>query len=439
MSNTADRLKHLALQSADILIPKQGIDLAKWAVVACDQYTSEKEYWEQASEYVGKDPSTLRLIYPEAYLEEENPQKRIDSINEAMASYLQSDLFDVYRNSFFLIHRTTPASAVGRWGLLVTLDLEQYDYAKDSRSLIRATEGTILSRIPPRKAIRKNAPLELPHIMVLISDEKRSVIEPLAQKTDSLKLAYDTPLMAGGGHLKAWVVKSDEDFAGVADAVEAMYNRLDPKNPLLFAMGDGNHSLATAKSCWEDIKKTLSEEEREHHPARWALVELENIYDEGLEFEPIHRVLFDIAYETFLEEVGLVCESLETRAVSNLEELHALINTKDENQYFGYCDKHGYLLFTLAKPHASIAAGTLQLVIDSLLEKKRATVDYIHGEQVTANLGKKAGNCGLLLPDVDKETFFASIIQDNALPRKTFSMGEAHEKRYYMEARRIQA
>ena len=268
MSNAADKLAQYALKSADIMIPKQGVDLYKWAVVACDQYTSEPEYWERIDANVGDAPSTLRLIYPEVYLEEEHPQVRIDSINDAMRSYLERGLFTVYPNSFFLVHRTTPLSAIGRWGLLVTLDLEAYEYAKDSKTLIRATEGTILSRIPPRKEIRKNAPLEVPHIMVLINDEKRSVIEPLAAKTDQLKLAYDTPLMAEGGNLKAWVVDGEEDMQAIADAVEAMYQKLDPENPLLFAMGDGNHSLATAKSCWMDIKKTLSEDQWKNHPAR---------------------------------------------------------------------------------------------------------------------------------------------------------------------------
>ena len=437
MSDTAERLKKLALKSADILLPKKGTDLSTWAVVACDQYTSEKEYWEQASKLIGNNPSTLNLIYPEAFLEEENPQKRIEAINNHMESYLNSGLFDVYENSFFLIHRTTPNSDLGRWGLLVTLDLEQYSYAKDSRSLIRATEGTILSRIPPRKEIRKNAPLELPHIMVLISDEKKTVIEPFTKKKDTLEMVYDTPLMAGGGHIQAWAITKEEDFAAIADAVQAMYDRLDPTNPLLFAMGDGNHSLATAKSCWEDIKKTLSTEEMEDHPARYALVELENIYDPGLEFEPIHRVLFGIENATFKSEVEKCAESVSFEKVADLKTLHALVNETREEQLFGYCDQSGYYLYMLTKPIASIAAGTLQVVIDSLLAQKKATVDYIHGEQVTANLGMKTTNCALILPYVAKNTFFESIIKDNALPRKTFSMGEAHEKRYYIEARKI--
>ncbi|MDT4761434.1 DUF1015 domain-containing protein [Sphaerochaeta sp. PS] len=437
MSNTQERLRNLALHSADILLPKKGVDLSKWAVVACDQYTSEKSYWEQCKTYVGEEPSTLNLIFPEAYLEEAEPEKRIATINEHMANYTKGNLFDTYENCFFLVHRTTDTFEKGRWGLLVLLDLEQYDYSVTSRSLIRATEGTILSRIPPRKQIRKKASLELPHIMVLISDEKRSVIEPLAAKTDRLQRAYETTLMAGGGTLEAWVVDSEEDFSAIADALEVLRDRLNPENPLLYAMGDGNHSLATAKSCWEDIKATLPSDRWDNHPGRYAMVELENIYDPGLAFEPIHRVLFGLSFETFRQEVAKCAEIVIVEQVDDLETLHTLINERSDSQRFGYRDKSGFYLFSLSGAIASIAAGTLQIVIDSLLAQKKATVDYIHGEQVTAALGEKEHNCALILPNVSKETFFDTIIKDNALPRKTFSMGEANEKRYYMEARKI--
>ncbi len=437
MPNTPERLKQLGLHTADILLPKSGVDLTKWAVVACDQYTSEKSYWEQAKSYVGDDPSTLNLIFPEAYLEDLEPEKRIDAINAHMDSYVKSSLFDTYEHCFFLVHRTTSTYEKGRWGLLVLLDLEQYDYSVGSRSLIRATEGTILSRIPPRKQIRRNAPLELPHIMVLISDHEKSVIEPLAEKRDQLKTAYETTLMAGGGSLRAWVVDSGDDFAAIADALERIKANLDPENPLLYAMGDGNHSLATAKSCWEDIKQTIAQDEWETHPARYAMVELENIYDPGLTFEPIHRVLFGIEFETFKAEVEKCASLVVIERVSDLPTLHKLINEESEFQRFGYRDKGGYYLFNLSGAVANIAAGTLQVVIDSLLDQKKATVDYIHGEEVTASLGGKDGNGALILPNVSKDTFFETIIKDSALPRKTFSMGEANEKRYYMECRKI--
>ncbi len=436
MPNTPERLKSLGLHTADILLPKSGVDLSKWAVVACDQYTSDKSYWEQAQAYVGSEPSTLNLIFPEAYLEDADHDERIENINAHMKAY-ENDLFDTYENCFFLVQRTTSTYANGRWGLLVLLDLEQYDYTVGSRSLIRATEGTILSRIPPRKEIRKNASLELPHIMVLISDHEKSVIEPLAAKKNSLKKVYDTTLMAEGGNLRAWVVDSEEDFGAIADALEKIQAGLDPENPLLYAMGDGNHSLATAKSCWEDIKGTITKEEWEGHPARYAMVELENIYDPGLAFEPIHRVLFGLDFATFKAEVEKCASFVVIEKVADLPTLHTLINEHSTFQRFGYRDKNGYYLFNLSGAVANIAAGTLQVVIDSLLEQEKATVDYIHGEEVSATLGAKEGNCALILPNVSKDTFFETIIKDSALPRKTFSMGEANEKRYYMEARKI--
>ena len=425
------------LACADILVPKAGIDLKKWSIVACDQYTSEPEYWSRVADTVGDAPSTLHMIYPEVYLEEENPEVRIAMINNAMEAYLDGGLFDRHPSSFVLVERKTNGDGRGRMGLLAALDLDEYDYSADSTSLIRATEGTILDRIPPRKAIRKNAKLELPHILVLIDDPKRSVIEPLSAKRSALRQLYATPLMEGGGSLSAWLVEAKEDTEAVFAAIDALYDTLDPANPLLFAMGDGNHSLATAKSCWEDIKATLSDEERATHPARFALVEIENIHDPALEFEPIHRTLFSLSKSEFEAEVAQVCDRFEKRTVDSLESINAAIDSGDGVQRFGYADADGFSVYSLFGPHHSIAAGSLQMVIDSLLKQKKCTVDYIHGKDVTIKLGQKSGNIALILPEVSKATFFATIIADRALPRKTFSMGEAHEKRFYMEARKI--
>ena len=320
---------------------------------------------------------------------------------------------------------------------MASLDLDRYSWEKDSTSLIRATEGTILSRIPPRKKIRKDAPLEIPHIMVLISDKEKSVIEPLAAKTNTLSEVYDVELMKNGGHLQAWVVDSQEDKAAIAAAFAKLYDALDPKNPLLFAMGDGNHSFATAKSCWEDIKQTLSEEERKTHPARFCLVELENIFDPGLVFEPIHRVLFNVPEDVFLAELAKNADKVDTEKVGcrNCIAKHIADQSR---QRFGYCTSDKHVVVTLENPSANIAAGTLQKVIDSLISKGYS-VDYIHGADVTDKLGSEKGNIGLFLPAIDKGTFFDTIIKDGALPRKTFSMGEANEKRYYMEARAIRS
>ena len=433
MENINCKLEKMGLRASDLMIPKKGNDLSKWAVVACDQFTSEKEYWEDVDRLVGDAPSTLRLIFPECYLEDGDGDKRIADINRTMAQYVKDKLFDTYRDCFFLVKRT--CGNTSRWGLMASLDLDRYSWEKDSTSLIRATEGTILSRIPPRKKIRKDAPLEIPHIMVLISDKEKSVIEPLAAKTERLSEVYDVELMKNGGHLQAWVVDSEKDKSAIASAFEKLYDALNPKNPLLFAMGDGNHSFATAKSCWEDIKQTLSEEERKTHPARFCLVELENIFDPGLVFEPIHRLLFNVPEDVFLAELAKNADKVDTEKVGcrNCIAKHIADQSR---QRFGYCTSDKHVVVTLENPSANIAAGTLQKVIDSLIDKGYS-VDYIHGADVTDKLGSEKGNIGLFLPAIDKGTFFDTIIKDGALPRKTFSMGEANEKRYYMEARAI--
>ena len=433
MENLNNRFEKIGLKAADIMIPKKGVDLAKWAVVACDQYTSEKDYWADVDKIVGSEPSTLRLIFPECYLEDGDEEKRISDINKTMKDYVKENLFDNFKECFILVKRTCSSSS--RWGLMATLDLDRYSWEKGSTSLIRATEGTILSRIPPRKRIRKDAPMEIPHIMVLISDEKKSIIEPLAHSTDKLKKAYDFDLMKNGGHLEGWIVDSESDKTNIAEAFEKLYSKLDPKNPLLFAMGDGNHSFATAKSCWEDIKKNLSEEQRKNHPARFCLVELENIFDPGLVFEPIHRVLFNVPEKVFLDELSKNAAKVETKEVGCRNCIAKEI-TQGDVQRFGYCTADHHVVVSLTKPSANIAAGTLQKVIDALIEKGYS-VDYIHGADVTDKLGSEKGNIGLFLPAIDKSTFFDTIIKDGALPRKTFSMGEANEKRFYMEARSI--
>ena len=432
MTGAKASLRALGIHVPDILVPKHTCDLKRWAVVACDQYTSEPEYWQKVDDFVKDAPSSLRLIFPEVYLDQIQPERRIAAINATMRSYLERDLFDTYEESFFLVHRTFNKNP-GRWGLLIALDLEQYDYAKDSRTLIRATEGTILSRIPPRKEIRKDALLELPHILVLIDDVQKTVIEPLILMHEQLPKVYETELMMGGGTVQAYRVQREEVLSKISRAFHHLFDRLDPENPLLFAMGDGNHSLATAKSCWEDKKMTLSDAQRENHPARFALVEIENIYDPALEFEPIHRVLFNMDNEQFFNQLHHHCSSYKVRSVHDLKEIEQALAITDMIQRFGYVDEHGMAVVEIEHGVASIVAGTLQAVIDS----SKVHVDYIHGSDVTLKLGTKPNNIGLFLPAIDKRSFFSTVVIDGALPRKTFSMGEAHEKRYYLEARRI--
>ncbi|MDD6957489.1 MAG: DUF1015 domain-containing protein [Sphaerochaetaceae bacterium] len=437
MLNTAkEKMQKIGCTIPNILLPNEGIDLSSWAVIACDQFTSQREYWKKAGDICyGKD-STLHMIFPEVYLEDDNKEERIGWINNTMNYYKNKGVFKEYRDTLVLVKRTT-ASGTVRYGLMLALDLDAYSWEKGAKTLIRATEGTILSRIPPRVAIRKNAILELPHILVLISDKKKSVIEPLVKKTESLKKLYQTSLMLGGGEIEGWAVDDPELLNSVADALCALKEGLDKKNPLLFAMGDGNHSFATAKQCWEDIKGTLSEEERKNHPARYCLVEIENVFDKGIEFEAIHRAFFNVSLADFDKEIAKTCKKVNVESVKNLKAVKAFLKKKQETHSFALCSGGKYFIYTLDGAKSSIPAGSIQRVIEALAKKSKGSVDYIHGYEETDKLGNAEGNIGIFLPAISKDTFFDSIVKDGALPRKTFSMGEAEEKRYYMEGRYI--
>lgn len=393
---------------ADILLPKNS-DMSRWSVVACDQYTSQPEYWKRTEEITAGAPSTLNLVFPEAYLSEGSA--RIEKINAAMKEYLEKGIFKEYKNCLIYIERVVGGKV--RQGVVGAVDLEEYDFKKGSKSKIRATEGTVLERIPPRVEIRRDAPLELPHIMLLMDDKECNIIEPLilAEKTP----LYDFNLMQGGGHLSGWLL-SDKTADSVLDGIEQLEKRA--ADGLVFAVGDGNHSLATAKVCWEERKKTLSAEQQKTDPARFCLVELVNIHSEALVFEPIHRVVFDCNPKAL---------------VSKLEKKYNATNFDNGGQHIHYifdeCEGDLYIREAPSK----LAVGTLQ----GFLDKEGVKVDYIHGASVCRELGSKHGNVGFLLPKPDKSDLFASVIQDGALPRKTFSMGEANEKRYYAEAKRI--
>lgn len=453
MDKNAKKLEELGVSIPRILMPREGTDMHKWAVVACDQYTSEPEYWRSVEEFVGSSPSTLKLIFPEVYLEDSDYEERIRSIGETMQEYIDSGILVEHEPSFFLVKRSTPDSP-DRWGLVAALDLEKYDYSKGSQTPIRATEGTIEERIPPRKKIREKAPIELPHILVLIDDEKKSVIEPLkskALKENSFEKIYDFDLMKNGGHVTGYKINGTGDIEQVASALEKL---ADPdmfekkhgcRDVLLFAMGDGNHSFATAKAVWEDIKQNSTEDVM-NHPARWALVEIENIYDDGLIFEPIHRVVFGGAFGDFknLLEKKFDTDFIEKNMLKEVNDL-VLAGAKDGNppgegdsQYIGFLDASRKGVFIVRNSDATIAAGTAQGIIDELVKNKTgSSVDYIHGEEAAQSLGSREGNFALILPPLDKHDFFRTVINDGALPRKTFSMGEANEKRYYLEARKI--
>jgi hypothetical protein len=446
MYNVKSKLACVGIELPEIFIPKKCYDLHKWAVVACDQYTSEPAYWKDVNVYVGDAPSTLKLTFPEVYLGN-NDDDRIQSINKTMSEYINNDIFDKYSDSFFLINRISANSKTNRWGLIAALDLEKYDYSTNSTSLIRATEGTILDRIPPRKHIRKNAPLELPHILVLIDDPDKTVIEPLIRVKESLNIVYSTELMKSGGKITAYRISEEHLISKIANSLthlanpEKFKNKYNSTNVLLYAMGDGNHSLATAKSCWEDLKtdSTLTSQDLKNHPARYALVEIENIFDPGIVFEPIHRVLFSGSKEIFFTELSKCCTKYEITKIQNLDEMQRIISEKNaKSQNFGFSDPSGLFIVTMHSPTAKITAGTVQLAIDEYLRvDKKAEIDYTHGELITIELSQKNGNFSILLPSISKEEFFPAIIEDGALPRKTFSMGEAQDKRYYIEARKI--
>lgn len=427
----------VGVEVPDLLFPSEDVELAKWAVVACDQYTSQPDYWEAVEANVGDAPSTLRLMLPEMYLDKPGEAERIVAINESMRRYVENGTLKSLGRGLMLVTRTVCGKT--RRGVLAALDLENYDYAKGSSTLIRATEGTIVERIPPRLRIRRDAPLEMPHILVLIDDPERTVIEPLAESAGDAELFYDFDLMQEGGHISGHFISDERRISGALRALEAL---ADPakfaskygkdRAPLLFAMGDGNHSFATAKANWEAVKADLSESERAKHPARFCLVELENVHDEGIVFEPIHRVVFNVG-DGFIEKLAArlseqngSCTAAD--AACSCEGAHHLC--------FITADGEGVL--NVASPAAQLPVGTLQNALDSLLrELPDATIDYIHGEDVVRELGSKRGNAGFLLPPMDKSELFPTVVYDGALPRKTFSMGEANEKRYYLECRSL--
>ena len=395
-------MKHF--NPADILLPKK--DFETWSVVACDQYTSEPDYWHDVEAIVGDKPSALHIILPEIYLSPDNSD-RIAKINAAMQDYLDGDVFDLRENSMIYVERESNNTV--RRGIVGMIDLEDYDYTKGSHALIRATEATVLERIPPRVQIRKDAPLEMPHILLLIDDPALSVIEPLADKKGDFKEAYSFELMKGGGHIDGFFLPAEVQKT-VQDALESLIADMDDK--LLFAVGDGNHSLATAKECYNLSKSPL---------ARYALVEIVNIHDKSIEFEPIYRVLFNVDRNDFM-----------SKFIAYTEE-----NGGDTTQRFTVIDQDKETDIDV-KATAKLPVGTLQVFIDGYMkEHPEVKIDYIHGTDVTRSLCKEDKTLGFIFEGMGKDELFPAIVADGSLPRKTFSMGHAADKRYYIEARKI--
>lgn len=412
----------IAISAADIMLPADGTDLSKWAVIACDQYTSEPEYWKKVEEYVGDAPSALKIVLPEVYLtDKEKSENKLSEISVNIDRYLKDGIWAAPFEGFTVIDRKTPVHP-SRKGLVAAVDLECYSYEPGNTALIRATEGTVLSRIPPRVKIRQNAKVELPHVMLLIDDPEDTVIGSAWDRAVSSGRApvYDTDLMLDAGHVKGYAI---EGGSSEADAVVSALRDLLAGTPsgMLFAVGDGNHSLASAKAHWDNIKKGLSEEEKLTHPARYALTEIVNIHDKGLDFEPIHRVVFGLSKDEFISRAEEYFKDAGVKTGSSEGQSFTIVSEGEDD-----------VTISLSNPPHSLSVGSVQMFLDSI----GADTDYIHGEDSVRKLATK-GNTGILLPDISKDAFFETIAKEGVFPRKTFSMGEAFEKRFYLEAKRI--
>jgi hypothetical protein len=428
-----------------LLLPRPGIDLQRWAVIACDQYTAQPEYWAEVERFVGGAPSALQLIFPEAHLGQPDAPARIAAIQQAMRRMLAEGLLREHAGTV-LVERTAPTHGGPqvRRGLMLELDLEHYDFRPDSTSLIRPTEGTIVARLAPRIEVRREALLELPHILVLIDDPAGTVIEPIAQDRAALRPLYDSPLMLGGGHVAGHAIgdvqaaRALQALAALADpqAFAARYGVAAGTPPMLFAVGDGNHSLATAKAIWEAHKSVVGLD----HPSRWALVEVENIHDPALEFAPIHRLLLGMRDDLCAALTQAFGAALRLTELPDAVALHQAVQAATApRQAVGLIEPSGrFTLAELAPPPMALAVASFQPVIDRFVEAGGAAeVDYVHGDEALLQLALRPGHAGLHFPTVPKGELLKRVVHGGPLPRKTFSMGEADEKRFYVEARRI--
>ncbi len=406
--------------SCDILFPKSS-DMHRWAVIACDQFTSDHAYWKRVRTLVGSAPSTLHMILPEADLGSVDEGYAIERINATMEKYLENDEFVTYPNAYIYVERTLINGSV-RPGLVGVVDLEEYDYHPGSVSAVRATEKTVLERIPPRQRVRKDASIEFPHVLMLADDDKKQLIEPIGAMKDQLPKVYDFDLMEGGGHIAGWLVMGenaeafDKRLEAYIDSVPAKYADLQGA-PVVLAVGDGNHSLATAKSCYEAMKEANPGINLASHPARYALVELENIHDDSQVFEPIHRILMDVDGEKLRKDLEGICapEGFPVEFV---------MGQRRETVY-------------LDRSRGELAIAVLQEFLDNWMQVNSCQIDYIHGDAEVIELAQKPNTVGFLVPSMEKHQLFRGVISGGVLPRKTFSMGHAREKRYYLEGRRI--
>jgi 5,10-methylene-tetrahydrofolate dehydrogenase/methenyl tetrahydrofolate cyclohydrolase len=437
----------IGLKVPRILLPRKDLDLTKWCVVACDQYTSQPAYWKDVQTLVGDSPSTLNLIFPEVYLgDKKTNQQIIQGIKDKMFAFDRDRILVPQHPGFVLLDRKTPI-VESRKGLIVALDLELYSYEKGTQSLIRPTEKTIPDRLPPRIAIREQSPLELPHILVLIDDPEMTVIEPLFDQKDSFEKLYDFELMKNSGHSKGWHIARSDAVDGVAKALRGLasptrfqerYGARPDQGTILFPVGDGNHSLATAKWCWEDLKRKGAD--KETHPARYALVELINVHDPGMNFEPIQRLVFKIDVKKALADMKDNLEKSGCGPVRILE--GATLTSAPQNpghHHIEFRHKHGCGVFVVESPSLVLEVATLQSWLDPYLASHPGSeVDYVHGEEVITEQTSAADTTlAFLLPIMDKNDLVKTVVKEGVLPRKTFSMGAADEKRFYFECQRI--
>lgn len=481
---------------ANILLPKDGVDMEKWSVIACDQYTSQADYWKTVEEFVGDAPSTLNVVFPEIYLGNKKNDKncacengscaddhttmyasmsdseRIACINSTMEKYLSDGIIQqVVTDGYVLVERTTESGV--RIGIVGLVDLEDYDFDPKNPTLIRATEGTVISRIPPRVKIREHAAIELPHVMLLvddpvdkadaISDEgkltgiynignvEHGIIEYVYSLKDSFRKLYDTDLMQGGGHIRGYAIEGE----AAKQVTDAFAKKQEQSGGFLFAVGDGNHSLATAKTCWENIKKSgkFTEEQLKTHPARYALVEICNLHSEALEFKPIHRLLTNVDVKNMLSffEAEITKQGLEStegdEIVFEYAESDSDNSAKPANGNEVVSENSAVTCTAPIKSSGinitnrgdRLPVEILKGILDRYLETHdNVSIDYIHGDDALHRLVKETNGCGIFLQSIDKSTLFPAINAGGVLPRKTFSIGEANEKRYYMECHNIQ-
>ncbi|GHT53445.1 hypothetical protein FACS1894106_4310 [Spirochaetia bacterium] len=457
MPDIHKRLAALGLAVPEILLPRPGIDLEKWAVIACDQFTQDRAYWERVRECIGDSPSALNCVFPEAYLEDPGRTERIAEIHRAMKSYLNEGIFAPPQQGCVYIERSTPSHQLRR-GLVISIDLDSYDWQPEARPLIRATEGTVTDRLPPRMEIRRGAPLESPHIIILIDDDEDTLLSGLATQARHLPPVYQSPLMLDSGSISGWLLDREDHWTYIAEKIEALARRAAARyqtpqspssqsDPFLYAVGDGNHSLASAKAVWDEYRKAhKGENGLADHPLRRALVEIENIYDPGIEFEPIHRVIFN----TGLYEVQALLSRLPGARLRPVESgktaLSALVNDPhaDKNR-LGLTAGDRHIILETDAP--GLVTVSLQPLLDRFIQGTASkvgtggptlpSIDYIHGEKELFRLAEGASTVGILLPPVRKQGLFETVARSGPLPRKSFSMGEACEKRFYLECRKL--